>query len=813
MVRILLIDNSLDDLALAERELRRFFDELKLVKTTNAATLEQALQRFDFDAVITDYQLNWSNGIQILEKLKKQRPNCPVIMFTSSGNQEIAVEAMKSGLDDYVLKAPKRYSRLPTAVKLAIDRRRERRKANQLSTRLNSLLNQLEVGVFRAKADGQLQEANHAFLNLLKIESQDIKSINLNTIFPDRKPVVASKSEKPDDLDRTWEGQLRCTDGTLKWVKWSEKISNQNEGFFIEGLVEDISGRKAHEVALEASEKLNRLVTENSRDLIALNDLEGRYIYVSPSCKFLLGFEQEELLGSSFYELLHPKDRSNPRINKKNILSDEHSTTIVHRMRCKSGEYIWSETLIKSILDETNQITYLQSTSRDITERVHFQKQLEDAILYDSLTKLPNRTLFKDRIDYAISQNQQSSCSFAILLIDIDRFKLINDSLGHSIGDQLLRAISIRFQESIRKIDTLSRLGGDEFGILVSKIEDISEPIEISQNIQDSLSQPFPFIDFDLRMTASIGIALATPDYGNSSELLRDADIAMYRAKASGRARYEIFNSAMHQEVLTHLELEHELRRALKNQEFILYYQPKVNLATGQLMGFEALVRWQHPEKGLLLPNAFITVAEDSDLILSLGEWILFQACQQLYHWQQQYPEALNLCMSVNITAKQLQQDHFAERVSSILTQARLAGSHLHLEITESVLLTDTNAITSTLKILKSLGAQICIDDFGTGYSSLTYLQNFPIDVLKIDKAFIDRIQPDSLEISETIGIIKAILDLAKTLKMTVVAEGIEHQYQVQNLQALGCDIGQGYLFGRPLPMHQAANLIDQKKT
>lgn len=808
MIRILLIDNNSDDLALAERELRQFFNDLEVSKAADEENFNQVLHQDFFDAVVTDYQLRWSNGIQILEAVKQKHPNCPVIMFTNSGNQEVAVEAMKSGLDDYVLKAPKRYSRLPTAVKLAIERAGERRKTSQLSARLDSLLNQLEVGVFRANIDGQLQEANHAFINLLKIDNQDTQSTNLNTVFPNRKLTTSSRQGNSNDDNHSWEGQLRCADGTLKWVKWSEKITNQNGEIFVDGLAEDISEHKANRVALEASEKLYKLVTESSRDLIALNDFEGKYIYISPSCKLLLGFNQEEILGSNFYELLHPLDRNNPRINKENILSGENSTLITHRVRCKSGEYIWLETLIKPICDESNHITYLQSISRDITERIHFQKQLENAVLFDSLTQLPNRTLFIDRVDYTISQVQQSNYSFAILLIDIDHFKRINDSLGHSIGDQLLQAISIRLQECIRKVDTLARLGGDEFGILISKVEDISEPIAISQNIKDLLSQPFTFIDLNLEITASIGIVLATQDYDNSSELLRDADISMYRAKASGRARYEIFNSAMHQEVLTRLELEHELRRAIKNQEFILYYQPKIRLETGHLIGFEALVRWQHPTKGLLLPHSFISVAEDSDLILSLGEWILIQACQQMYNWQQEYPEALDLCISVNVTAKQVQQECFKDQVSSILSQTKLDGHRLHLEVTESVLLTDIDSIHSTFTALKATGVKICIDDFGTGYSSLTYLQSFPIDVLKIDKTFIDRIEPNSSKNSEAIGVIKAILDLVKTLNMTAVAEGIEAKHQMQWLQNLGCDTGQGYLFGRPLPTHQASDLI-----
>jgi diguanylate cyclase (GGDEF)-like protein/PAS domain S-box-containing protein len=808
MIRILLIDNSPDDLALAERELRRYFNHLEVSKAADEENFNQVLHQESFDAVVTDYQLRWSNGIRILETVKRKHPNCPVIMFTNSGNQEVAVEAMKSGLDDYVLKAPRRYSRLPTAIKLAIDRARERRKISQLSARLDSLLNQLEIGVFRASVDGQLQEANHAFINLLKIDSQAIQATNLNAVFPHRKLKTFSKPENLNNDSHTWEGQLCCADGALRWVKWSEKITNQNGEIFIDGLAEDISDRKINEVALETSEKLYRLVTESSRDLIALNDFDGKYIYVSPSCKLLLGFTQEELLGSNFYEILHPLDRSNPRLNRENILSGENSTLITYRVRCKSGEYIWLETLVKPIWDKSNRITYLQSVSRDITERIHFQRQLENAVLFDSLTQLPNRALFIDRIDYTISQVQQSNYSFAILLIDIDHFKRINDSLGHSIGDQLLQAISIRLQRCIRKVDTLARLGGDEFGILISKIEDISEPIEISQNIKDILSQPFPFINLNLEITASIGIVLATQDYDNSSALLRDADISMYRAKASGRAKYEIFNSAMHQEVLTRLELEHELHRAIENQEFTLYYQPKIRLDTGHLVGFEALVRWQHPTKGILLPNSFISVAEDSDLILFWGEWILLEACQQMYKWQQEYPEVLDLCISVNVTAKQVQQECFKDQVGSILSQTKLDGHHLHLEVTESVLLTDIDGIRSTFKALKEIGIKICIDDFGTGYSSLTYLQSFPIDVLKIDKTFIDRIEPSSSEDSEAIGVIKAILDLVKTLKMTAVAEGIETKHQMQWLQNLGCDIGQGYLFGRPLTLHQASDLI-----
>jgi diguanylate cyclase (GGDEF)-like protein/PAS domain S-box-containing protein len=813
MVRILLIDDCPDDLTLAARELHRAFANIEVVKAKSPEEFDQNFCQGGFDVVVTDYQLRWSNGLKILDLVKRHYPDWPVLMFTNSGSQEIAVEAMKRGLDDYILKSPSHYSRLANAVKLAIERVEAQRRADRLAARLDSLLNQLAVGVFRADVNGHLQEANQAFLALLNASPDlDITGMSLSEIFPCRDSRAGQPLANSEAATYTWEGQLRCLKGALKWVSWSENVSLIEGETVIDGLVEDISDRKLSEAALCQSETLYRLVTENSRDLIALHDLQGRYLYISPSCKGLLGFDQEELIGLDPSQLLHPEDRMNFRFQESVLLPDEDFTAVTHQMRCKSGRYLWLETLIKPILNAAGDVVQIQSTARDVTERVHIQKQLENAVLYDALTELPNRTLFADRIDYALQRVSNREYLFAVLLIDLDQFKLVNDSLGHVIGDELLQSVSVALKSCIRSIDTLARLGGDEFGILVADIRGLAEALDISSQIRHALNRTFSVDMRDLRITASIGIALASTAYQSSLELLRDADIAMYRAKAAGKDRYEIFNRDMYTEVLHRLDLEHELRQAIENEEFVLHYQPKIDLSTGSLVGFEALVRWQHPQRGLLFPDAFIAIVEDTGLVLCLGAWVLLKACQQLQAWKRQYPSANALYMAVNVTAKQLQEPAFLDQVDAVLNATQLPGECLYLEITESVLLEETAQISATLNALREKGIQICIDDFGTGYSSLIYLQKFPIDVLKIDKSFVGQIRPESSEKAEHIGIIRAILSLAETLDMLVVAEGIETDYQRQKLQALGCDIGQGYLFSRPLPLDQALNLIHRRQ-
>lgn len=558
----------------------------------------------------------------------------------------------------------------------------------------------------------------------------------------------------------------------------------------------DLSDRKQAEEALRESETRYRLLAENMNDLVCLHDRQGRYLYVSPSCEALLGYRYDELLGQDPDDFLHPDDRDRIYEEAQAAVLAGKATPITYRIRHKSGHYIWFETLTKPILDARGTIIQLQTTSRDVTERVQVQKQLEHDALHDALTQLPNRQLLMERLELAMNRAKRfNHYHFAVLFLDLDRFKVINDSLGHLAGDHLLVTIAQRLQAALRSIDLVARLGGDEFVILLEDIQNMQEAIHATERIFTVFQTPLLLEGREVYTTASIGIVLGNPDYCTPSELLRDADIAMYRAKNKGRAQYEIFDAEMYTQALNQLHLENDLRRAIAQQEFVLYYQPIVALKTGQIIGFEALIRWQHPNQGLKLPGDFITVAEETGLITTLDYWALGAACQQLVTWQRVFPNLPSLKVSVNLSAQDLRQPDLLAEVDRVLAQTGLAGHHLTLELTESMLIEDVTATITLLSQIKTRGIQLSIDDFGTGYSSLNYLHRLPIDYLKVDRSFVNQIQGE-------VGnhqIVATIATLSQQLGLTAIAEGIESQVQLEQLQRLGYQFGQGYFFAKPL--------------
>jgi diguanylate cyclase (GGDEF)-like protein/PAS domain S-box-containing protein len=567
----------------------------------------------------------------------------------------------------------------------------------------------------------------------------------------------------------------------------------------------ELEERRRIEAALRESEVRFRLLAENMNDLVCLHELDGRYLYVSPSCEVLLGYRYDEMLGQDPYIFFHPEDGDRIRQEAHTAVIDGKLTAITYRMRQKSGNYIWFETLIKPIVDVSGQIVQLQTTSRDVTERIWAQDQLKYEALHDTLTGLPNRHLLMERLALAINRTQRfENYRFAVLFLDLDRFKVINDSLGHLAGDQLLISIARKLQATLRGIDLAARLGGDEFVILLEEIKDIQEAIRATERIFATLQKPLLIEERQVYTTASAGIVLGTRDYVQSEYLLRDADIAMYRAKNKGRARYEIFDAEMHTQALNRLHLEHDLRRAIECQEFVLHYQPIIALDTVRLVGFEALIRWQHPTQGLKSPGEFIAVAEEIGLIARLDYWALGTACQQLAAWQMKFPDFSTLKMSVNLSAQDLRQSDLLETVDLILTQTQLQSHCLTLEITESMLIEDIESAIRLLSQLKERGVQISIDDFGTGYSSLNYLHRLPIDSLKVDRSFVNQIQTDK----RNHQMVETIVRLSHQLELDAIAEGIETQQQLERLQQLGYTLGQGYFFSKPLSCEMVDTLL-----
>jgi len=447
----------------------------------------------------------------------------------------------------------------------------------------------------------------------------------------------------------------------------------------------------------------------------------------------------------------------------------------------------------------------LQKLHEEIISRQKLQSQILDIALHDSLTGLPNRVLFIRQLKNALNRaKQEPNYKFAVLFLDCDRFKVINDSLGHLVGDELLIAIARRLQTCLIPIDTLARLGGDEFGILLENITDINIAIQVAERILQQLSLAFKLSRYEVFMNASIGISWGNKDYDRPEYLLRDADTAMYRAKAQGRAKYHVFDPAMHQEAIQILELENDLRRAVERQEFVVYYQPIVSLNTGRISGFEALVRWRHPSRGLVSPIEFIPVAEETGLISAINTWVLQSACHQLSIWQHHPITPEPLSISVNLSARLFSQPNLVDQIDRIIYENQINPEHLQLEITESVIMENTNAIKIILEQLRQRQIKLVMDDFGTGYSSLSYLHSFPLNALKIDKSFVKRMQ----ENEENMGLVPAMIGIANSMGMSAIAEGVETQEQLAQLRNLNCDFAQGYLFSKPIEEQLVLKLL-----
>jgi diguanylate cyclase (GGDEF)-like protein/PAS domain S-box-containing protein len=578
-----------------------------------------------------------------------------------------------------------------------------------------------------------------------------------------------------------------------------------------EQLRQEIVERQRMEAALRQSEQRYALAARGANDGLWDIDLLTSEVYFSPRWKAMLGFAEDEV-GSrldDWFTRVHPDDLDEVKMKLAAHLDGAlpHFEN-EHRLRHRDGSYRWVLSRGLAVRNAAGVPHRMAGSATDITERKRAEAQLLHDAFHDALTGLPNRALFVDRLEQAVRQTwRREGYGFAVLFLDLDRFKVVNDSLGHTTGDQLLVAIAQRLARILRAADTFARLGGDEFVILLDDVREAAEASIIAARLQEQLGLPFDLSGLEVVTSASIGIVLSGAGYERADDLLRDADIAMYRAKALGRARHEVFALSMRADALARLGWEADLRRALEREEFLVHYQPVVRLRTGRLFGFEALLRWQHPERGLILPGQFVPIAEDSGLIIAIDRWVMRAACRQLREWQGLFRLDPPLAVNVNLSSKHFTRPDLVEQIRQCLDEAGLGPASLRLEITESAIMENIDLATLILQQLHTLGVQIEIDDFGTGYSSLGYLVQLPADTLKIDRSFVSQMTDDAGKAE----IVHTIVALAQNLRMSVIAEGIETHEQRAGLIALGCELGQGYLISRPVDSQAATAWIERQ--
>jgi diguanylate cyclase (GGDEF)-like protein/PAS domain S-box-containing protein len=558
--------------------------------------------------------------------------------------------------------------------------------------------------------------------------------------------------------------------------------------------------------ALKESEEHFRSAFDYAAAGMALVGTDGRWMSVNRSLCELLGYSEAELLRRNFQSVTHADDLGESLADMYQMIEGKVVTlTKERRYLHREGRVVWATVSTSLVANTQGEPMHFIVQSQNITDRKRAEENLHRAAFYDHLTGLPNRVLFTDHLQVSIKRAQEHPDHlFAVLFLDVDRFKNINDSLGHVLGDHLLKDVASRLEKCIRPEDTISRFGGDEFAILLDGLAHSADALAVAERIKREMLSTFRLGGHDVFTSVSLGIALSTLGYESAEEILRDADTAMYRAKAQGKGSYEVFDKLMHARAISLLQLESDLRRAVEFEEFELFYQPIVKLETGKISGFEALLRWRHPVRGMVSPLEFITVAEETGLIIPIGTWVLRQACRQLSKWQAEYHTDVPLTISVNLSARQFRQNDLVDQVKRILRETKLSPECLRLEITESVVMEDAEVATAMLRQLRSLNVQLSIDDFGTGYSSLSYLHRFPINILKIDRSFIGRMCQEE----ESLGIVETIVILASKLKMRVVAEGIETSEQWTMLRDLRCEYGQGYLFSEPVPQEAATTLL-----
>ncbi len=805
-IRLLIVEDEASHAEAIRRSFAKGSLKVDVQVVPNLQDLRRQVTVEPPDIVLLDLNLPDGRALDIL-KSPDEDYDFPILIMTSQGSEALAVETLKAGALDYIVKSAETFATMPKTVE--------------------RLLREWQTDRERQRAEAEAQRAREeweitfdAMTDMVTIHDQNMMIVRANRATYEYLETPQGTLAGKVCCDALWQHPDPCpgcpllhtvhTGKAHSEIIYHEQLSKyfqvttspfpdqlSERRYFIH-IARDITPQKEAEIELR---KLS-VAVEQSPAVVVITDLDANIEYVNPKFTEVTGYSLDEARGR------------NPRF----LQSGEVAASVYRKLwesllsgrewqgellnRRKDGELFWERAMISPLRNEHGRITHYIAVNEDITTQKNYEKRLEHQATHDALTGLANRVLLKDRFDQALHHAQRSGRTVAVLLLDLDRFKVVNDSLGHALGDELLCQVARRLKTVIRETDTIARFGGDEFVVLLTEISELSDIRPIANKILKTIAKPYDVGDHIIRLTTSLGISLAPQDGIDSTILIRNADIAMYQAKKHNN-QFSYYSSEMNQQLMENLELENDLRQALERSEFRLHYQPKANLSSGRICGCEALLRWQHPQRGMVSPGQFIPLAEETGLIVPIGTWVIKEACRQSLAWQAAGLPPVSI--AVNLSARQFRQGNLAEIVNSILRHTQIDPALLELELTESMIMDDPASTGQILRELKDLGVFLSLDDFGTGYSSLNYLRRFPVDSLKIDQSFIRDVAIDPSGAS----VVTSIIDIAHNLRLTAIAEGVETSDQLDFLIASGCDQMQGYLFSKPVAADEFARLLE----
>jgi diguanylate cyclase (GGDEF)-like protein/PAS domain S-box-containing protein len=807
--RVLIIEDNPDDVFLLLENLAHAgttFTNIEL-----AGSLSEGLKYLsekDVDLVLLDLSLPDSRGLDTFQKINNQAPDVPFIILAEPDIEDIAANAVRNGARDYLIKGEADGDLLARSIRYAIESNKTTKALRQTNQWYHEIFNRSMTPILIIDINNNFLDCNEAAVQFFECPRHELLAKNISDYMDPGYGETIREYVPLWEGGKTFESEYQVN-GKIKLLELTGNPMEIENGKVCLCIGQNITDRKQAQEKIRHTEERYRRITEAVTDYFYTVTLKGGRVektFHGEACFAVTGYTIDEFSDNPYLwiNIVPDKDRHLVLRQAEYVLSGHDPDSIEHRIVRKDGVERWVVSAVVPNRDPEGNLISYDGIVRDITENKIARKQMEYHAFYDQLTNLPNRALLKKHLDHEIKlASRHEHYVFAVLILDLDRFKVIVDSLGHAIGDHLLASVAKRLTACTRTGDTIARLGGDEFAMLLTDIKDASDATRAADRIKDELASTFTLNELEVFITASIGIAMNKPSYKQGDDILRDADTAMYRAKALGRARSVLFDDHMYVSVMNRLQLEADLRRAVIRREFFVHYQPVVSLPDRRITGAEALIRWQDPKGGMIPPAEFIPLAEETGLISAIGEWILGTACEQNKKWRDAGHN--DLLVKVNFSAAQFYNQDILELVKRTLRETGMAADLLDIEITESVAM-DDHSIT-VLKELSGLGARISIDDFGTGYSSLGSLKRLPINTIKIDRSFIRDITIDP----NAQAIVRAIIAMAHNLNMRTLAEGVETKDQLEFLLANRCEEAQGYFFSPPVPEREFIKLLPPK--